>query len=575
MKIINIELPTCNRNNALFNYFLKNIHFFSPIKDFIDFSINFNGNITDDDVEACLKRLNELHFDVYWQKNKYVFEQGKHDIVKIREETHKINPNVRPLTLILDDDIEFMSEDYVKEVTASAYYMLTNPRIGSVTFNNMYHTKKNTVSPMDMNFKAWTHGGVLLRNITEWDGLIPPRCQGLFGCLDDVLMVFERIVAGYEVYGVCSQGFNHYEHRTKDNYVPGFRAHKWNFSFGEPGSVVDYLSKKGVGGSGALPKDIWKSKPYWKDDANVFDFSNMTLDDLKEKISSLKDKRVCNIEMPTCEKVALKRDLFAKIDYLKPLAEYSTFCINFQKDYTESDMQQICHRLRCIGFDVKSVYHDYENPYWNLFREDTHKLNPDCKVILTLDDDTILVNEDIAKDYLMAIYKILEDEEVGVVGIETANYHRSKNKNRNTIFPADMTHQFTTDVGMFVKNIPEWNGIVKEDIQKKIGCHHDNLISFERLKHGYKGYFINTDNAQLDFTKEDSITRYDWLKTTEDPNSVENYLKQYSTSNLDINFFSNSLWTKEKYWETEKSLDYKDYSIEEIQGMIDKVLDKN
>ena len=76
-------------------------------------------------------------------------------------------------------------------------------------------------------------------------------------------------------------------------------------------------------------------------------------------------------------------------------------------------------------------------------------------------------------------------------------------------------------------------------------------------------------------TKEDSITRYDWLKTTEDPNSVESYLKQYSISDIEINFFSNSLWAKEKYWETDKPLNYRNYSIEKIQGMINKVLEEN
>lgn len=569
MKIINIELPTCNRDNALFKYFLKNIHFLEPIKDYMDFSINFNGNITDKDIEACLSSLSS--FDVYWAKNQYVFEKDKHDIIKIREDTHKLNPNFRPIVLIIDDDVEITNENYARELLMGAYYILNTPKVGIISINNIRKQKENLIHPLDMTFKYWTNGGILLRNIEEWNNLIPPECHSLYGSLDDVLDVYERLLYGYEGYGIYSTSFKHYEHRKEDGYIAGLYAHKWNFSTGKPGSSTEYLHNRGVGRGGKLPINIWASKLYWKEKSNFIDFSNLSLEEIKEKISQWKSYRICNLELPTCDKKSMKNRFFKQINYLRPIAKYCVFCINFQRDYEELDMQQIAHRLRTLGFEVRTTYSTYEHPQWNQFREDTHKLNPNCKMILSIDDDVIFKSEDISKDYLMAMYKLLTDDEAGVVAVETEWYHRCYCREENILFPARIDHNFSTDVGLFLKNIPDWNGIVKKELHSKTGTHHDVFVAFERINSGYKAYYINTKNAEYDKVKVSSNELYGIRKTVMDKNSIENHLRTYCYKN-DVTTYDSSRWTKPKYWETEKGIDYSQLTIEQLYELIDKEL---
>lgn len=281
-KLLNIEVPCCNRQNSLFKYFLKGIHYLAPIKDFIDISFNFNGKITDSEIDKCISYLTELGFTTFFRKNEYHFESGKHDVLRIRNDTHKINPNNLPFILFIDDDVEILSEEYGKELLASILWMSKKQEIGSITFNKQSRIPKCSVYPVSMMHSInCTGGGIMLRNIPEWEGIIPKEKQSLRGCLDDVISVYERVIIGYHMYAVNSDSYKHYEHRQEDKYVSGRSAYRWNMISDDERTSAGYLRSNGIR-SVAFPNTLWKGDTYWNNSSNVFDFSNLTIEEIKK-----------------------------------------------------------------------------------------------------------------------------------------------------------------------------------------------------------------------------------------------------------------------------------------------------
>ena len=67
-KIINIEIPVCNRDNVFNTCLLPGLKFLAQLKDWVDITILYNGNhINDKFVQESNDAIRELGFDLFYK----------------------------------------------------------------------------------------------------------------------------------------------------------------------------------------------------------------------------------------------------------------------------------------------------------------------------------------------------------------------------------------------------------------------------------------------------------------------------------------------------------------------------
>jgi hypothetical protein len=213
-KYINIEIPVCNRDNVFIDYFLKGLKYLTPLKDFLDISILYNGDkATNEVIEQGNNFIKKLGFSLYWEKKDYRFEEtGKPDIVGVREDVHRINPNHRPFVLQLDDDMEFTSYDYTYELAGALLFLVRTPSAGWVNIKSSHAEgyEPNTIYSLGEKISSSTWGGILMRSFEEWNGVTLPEMQHLFGSLSDSVVAYARLKSGYMGYGLKSMNYKHF-----------------------------------------------------------------------------------------------------------------------------------------------------------------------------------------------------------------------------------------------------------------------------------------------------------------------------------------------------------------------------
>ena len=291
MKYVNIEVPVCNRTNVFIDKFLQGLKYLIPIKELIDISILYNGEgINEKVVIEGNQKIKEMGFDLYWSRRDYNFnETKKYDIVGIREDVHKINPNFRPLILQMDDDIEITSEKYTLDLLAAIVFMMENPTAGVVNIRRYGREVESTnkyIYPFKEGSSCFTCGGILLRNIAEWEGISPPECHKLSGPWSDTLGGFVRLRAGYAGFFIRSCGYRHYEVRTEEQRPSGAQAHLWFRESNRENYSVTWLKEQGLAEKAQyFGKLVEESLKF-----DITTYYNTNLNSLKERLLLLENK---------------------------------------------------------------------------------------------------------------------------------------------------------------------------------------------------------------------------------------------------------------------------------------------
>ena len=73
-KLINIQCITNNQQNVLFRYFIPSLKYIASLRDIISISINYNGDMTEEEIARANEQIKEFGFELHWQYNKYTFE---------------------------------------------------------------------------------------------------------------------------------------------------------------------------------------------------------------------------------------------------------------------------------------------------------------------------------------------------------------------------------------------------------------------------------------------------------------------------------------------------------------------
>lgn len=285
-KLLNIEIPISNRNDTAIRIFKNNIKFFEPIRDLVDFSILYNGEfITDKAMEQIGHEFNKYKINFYYREKKYTSEEQT-NLLKIRQDCHAINPNPHPFSLLLDDDIEILNKEYIRDLMAGVYYMLENPKLGLLIIRKLagypaINSDISSITPILNTTYISTSGGLLVRNIKEWEPFqYPANEYNVRGHWTDVFITFVRLRAGYGIAQLVSESYNHYEIRNREGYDPGVRAWNWNENQKYSNNTVNLLMQVyKVPIRGTMPIELLRSMPKFK-----WNFKNETIDDLIFKI---------------------------------------------------------------------------------------------------------------------------------------------------------------------------------------------------------------------------------------------------------------------------------------------------
>ena len=122
--------------------------------------------------------------------------------------------------------------------------MLNNPSIGMINLAHIETLKDHIISPIHPADSIWTGGGILFRNIEEWDDIIPKKYTTLFGCNIDNLLAFARWEAGFCAYRCRTSNYEHLRSTIDASHeLAGFNYFKWNETLKDKNSVSAFLFK--------------------------------------------------------------------------------------------------------------------------------------------------------------------------------------------------------------------------------------------------------------------------------------------------------------------------------------------
>ena len=286
--LLDIEIPMANKQNVIYSHFIPSLKYLVPIKDYIRFLINFNGQTTFRDVVKVRSALRSYGFTFKIIIKHYVFEKGKVDNLIIRKDTHNIVKNHAPYFLFFDDDIKIISTNYCKDLMASILFMEQNPTVGTVSIANRIkkHNKYlNTIFYLNTtNSAIYTGGGIVFKNIAEWNNeLIPPNLSHLFGCNVDNLLGIIRLQHGLFAYCCEANNYNHFESHVENGgkIISGINYYNWKDTFNDKNSIFQYLLPLKADKeyeTGFLKPDIFTNLPLNK--PNSFNYKNKTIQGL-------------------------------------------------------------------------------------------------------------------------------------------------------------------------------------------------------------------------------------------------------------------------------------------------------
>jgi hypothetical protein len=166
---------------------------------------------------AANKIIEDLGFEYYWKYSDYHFEKGKTETIRMREDAH-LYPEAK-YSLLLDDDIEFVSEKYVNELTKCLNKLENDDTIGAICFCKPMRNDKKIFGEfykLPPKTHAWMDGGIILRNIKDWNGIFPQELRHLYGTGEDRLCLTVRANKGFKIYRYYSNQVLHWEHHNKD-----------------------------------------------------------------------------------------------------------------------------------------------------------------------------------------------------------------------------------------------------------------------------------------------------------------------------------------------------------------------
>ena len=242
------------------------------------------GDITKEEIYKANNIITNYGFELHWKYNKYVFEEDKHRILKIRYDCDKIDNVDSKYILLADDDLEFLY-GYDRYLLIALNFLQDHDKAGIVNFHeyaayNNY--KQDVIYPANMAYAFSCYGGLLIRRIKDWGGLYPEYCLYLYGGGEEQLQGIEILNYGLQGYFMNCKSYKHEQHWSSGEAKSGQGFYRWQWNRQNPfcimGKIRTYES------TDYIHDKAWKGDRYWEYNSEVYSYENNSSEELLKKL---------------------------------------------------------------------------------------------------------------------------------------------------------------------------------------------------------------------------------------------------------------------------------------------------
>lgn len=312
-------------------------------------------------------------------------------------------------------------------------------------------------------------------------------------------------------------------------------------------------------------------------------------------MNNLKD--ILAFTMPTNEPDTAFDYILTSLDNVEAVAPISTFLINYQKPWTDKQIDEANDIIISHGFDVVWDYNEYDIPRkghvpFNRIRDDTTLLNESALLYSLTDDDmtfgaaTESVNEDSGRQLLRIAHYMVTHPTCGLTVVGSSMYRKI---GKYTVAPTDVVSTYVTGKGIIARTLGNGERLLPDECIDLVGPDEEKVIAASRLyrgwypaKIGYGKVRHYENQSKNNEGPKPGYMMYGWTETIAKNNNFK-FIKD--TYNPDYNYKSNkgnNLITNEKFMELggidtsdekvikEYTVDYSDMSNEEIIQEIKK-----
>ena len=281
--ILNLEIITNNRDNALFRYLIPSLENIQGFKDICTISINYNGSMSEDDIKKANEEISKFGFNIYWAYTKYDFNKNQHAVLRIRKDCDDIKTPKSPYVLLVDDDFEFLP-GYESNLLVALNCLKDHKDIGMISFdrgkNNQYfsvynsaYTDEHEAHPVRHNSMIGLLGGLVLQRQGKQNIYIK-EVQDLWGGGEERVLHFTMLWRGLKTYRISNSNYLHEQHWQHNEQICGQHIYGWRWSENDEGCIAWWIErvKKGEITTEAMQNmpefDTYKNDIYRYDQPN-------------------------------------------------------------------------------------------------------------------------------------------------------------------------------------------------------------------------------------------------------------------------------------------------------------------
>lgn len=202
---------------------------------------------------------------------------------------------------------------------------------------------------------------------------------------------------------------------------------------------------------------------------------------------------ILGFSLPTNEPETAFEYILTSLENLKAVAPISTFLINFQKPWTEEQINKAVSLIESYGFEVRWSFNEYEIkgkglvPF-NRIRDDACKLMPEAFAYALTDDDMTYkgsspkMKKNAGEQFLDSIHYLLHYEKCGMVLFGGSLYKKTPNYQ---LQPVDIINTYITGRGLIFRNLGDDCRTIPKECLDFVGSDEEKISAAYRLAKGY------------------------------------------------------------------------------------------
>lgn len=231
---------------------------------------------------------------------------------------------------------------------------------------------------------------------------------------------------------------------------------------------------------------------------------------------------ILGLAIPTNEPTTCKEYFLDSLHYLKEVAPITTILFNFQKPWTQEEIDQATAHCKSLGFEVRYSFNEYNiegkgKVPFNQIRNDACKLMPDAKFFALTDDDfkyrgpSNSMDRTAGQQYVETIDYLTRFKNCGLVLMGGTMFKKIP---RYHIGPVDLENTFITGRGYVMRSMGEEGLTLPKDCLHLVGSDEEKVSAGFRLSKGlYPAKFGFSRTAHYEYHSKTVVSgenMYGW-----------------------------------------------------------------